>query len=83
MTRALINTTSLTSTSENARASEEKLQDAAHGGSPVAIPAAFEPKKSPVPATPPPNESFERAIPEDDDSRRDHELEGGGTPRTS
>jgi len=51
--------------------------------SPVAIPAAFEPKKSPVPETPSPNESFERAISEDDAARRDHELEGGGKPRTS
>jgi hypothetical protein len=33
----------------NAKASAEKLQDAAHGGPPVAIPGAFEPEASPAP----------------------------------
>ena len=78
MTRALIDTTSATPTSPNASASEKKLQDAAHGGTPVAIPGAFDPKQAPVPETPSPNPSYQRATPESDEDRRDRELEGGG-----
>ena len=69
-------------TLNHARAAEEKLQEAAQGGQPVAIPAAYEPQKAPAAQPSTPNASFERAVPEEEDDRRDYELEGGGKPRS-
>lgn len=61
----------------NAKATAEKLQDAAHGGAPVAIPGAIEPGQSPpapqsaVPESTPP-------IPSTPDDRAEDRLDGGG-----
>ena len=57
----------------NARAAEEKLQDAAHGGPPVAIPGSTD---SVNPSTPP--QVHIPPIPSTEDDRAEDILDGGG-----
>ncbi len=65
----------------NAKASAGKLQDAAHGGAPVAIPAAFDARSGPALKRRESDESFDRGPRESEADRAEYEREGGGTPR--
>jgi hypothetical protein len=65
----------------NAKASADKLQDAAHGGAPVAIPAAFDARSGPALERRESDESFDRGSRESEADRAEYEREGGGTPR--
>ena len=65
----------------NAKASADKLQDAAHGGAPVAIPAAFDARSGPAAEKRESDESFARGPRESEADRAEYEREGGGTPR--